>query len=208
MEYCGNEDRICQLDGADDDILDELSDAENDDEEENKDYSTQFNVINTNARSLCPKIDSLIDCFGEMDAKIGIITETWLADGESLERDIRDLANGAGLGMVCLNRKENNRGVAHGGVAIVSNTATCSLTRLDLPNPEGFEVLVTSSNIQGYSRKLLTVACYLPPNYPVQRGKEALNHVEDTVLELKRRYKDPFIIVGGDFNQWAIDDAL
>ena len=48
---------------------------------------------------------------------------------------------------------------------------------------------------------MLTVACYLPPNYPVPKGREALDHIENVVRELKRRYRDPFIIVGGDFNQ-------
>ena len=36
-------------------------------EEKNKELVTPLNIINTNARSLCPKIDSLIDCFEELD---------------------------------------------------------------------------------------------------------------------------------------------
>ena len=28
------------------------------------------------------------------------------------------------------------------------------------------------------------------------------------IIELKRTYRDPFIVVGGDFNQWKIDEAL
>ena len=110
--------------------------------------------------------------------------------------------------MVCLNRMPNNHGVAHGGVAVVHNTSSCTLSRLDLPNPGGFEVLVTQSNIPGHSRKFITVACYLPPNYNARRGKDALDHIENVVLEIKRRYRDPFIMVAGDFNQWPIQDAL
>ena len=129
----------------------------------------------------------MVDCFEELDVTLGVITETWLAVGESLTRDIKDLAAGAGLGMVCLNRKPNNRGVAHGGVAVVHDTARCTLVALDLPNPDDFEVLVTLSNVPRHSRKLLTVACYLPLNYTVGRGKQALDHIADVVLELKRR---------------------
>ena len=33
---------------------------------------SSFTVINTSSRSLCPKIGSLIDCFSEMIATIGI----------------------------------------------------------------------------------------------------------------------------------------
>ena len=186
---------ICQLDGMDDSFLDDIEDDVASLPEVNKHDGTKINIINTNARSLCPKIDSLIDCFEELDVTLGVVTETWLADGESLDRDVRDLAKGAGLGMVCLNRRANDRGVAHGGVAVIHNTAACTLTRLELPNPEGFEVLITLSCLPGHARKLLTVACYLPPNYPVQKGKEALDHIENVVLELKRRYRDPFILV-------------
>ena len=92
---------ICQLDGMDDDVLD-LIESESEIEDVNKGKGTQINIINTNARSLCPKIGSLIDCFEELDGTLGIITETWLADGESLDQDVADLARGAGLGMVCL----------------------------------------------------------------------------------------------------------
>ena len=92
--------------------------------------NTEINIISTNARSLCPKIDSLIDCCEEMDTTIGIITEMWLADGESLDRDLHDLARGAGLGMICLNRPPGQRGVSHGGVAIVYDLSTSHSRKL------------------------------------------------------------------------------
>ena len=62
-----------------------------------------------------------------MNASVSVITETWLSDGDTLDRDIRDLANGAGMGMICLNRPAGSRGIAHGGVAIVNNMANSSL---------------------------------------------------------------------------------
>ena len=137
---------ICQLDGADDSILDNLDDHDPEDNvdepenENNKDKSTQISIINTNARSLCPKIESLIDCCEEMDVTLGIVTETWLTDGDSLERDIHDLAKGAGLDMICLNRPPGNRGNSHGGVAVVCNRSNCTISKLDYSHPENFEV--------------------------------------------------------------------
>ena len=86
--------------------------------ENNQELGTNITVLNTNARSLCPKIESLIDCFDDMQATIGIVTETWLADGESLAEDIADLSAGTGIGLVCLNRERNGAGVAHGGVSV------------------------------------------------------------------------------------------
>ena len=47
-----------------------------------------------------------------------------------------------------------------------------------------------------------------PPNYPVPRGRAAVAYIEDVILEMKRWYKDPFLVVGGDFNQWPLQNAL
>ena len=49
-----------QLDGMDDDILSEDGDDVDNDNGENI-KNTNLTIINTNARSLCPKITSLID---------------------------------------------------------------------------------------------------------------------------------------------------
>ena len=40
-----------------------------------------------------------------------------------------------------------------------------------------------------------------PPNYDRIRGPT------DTLIDMKRRFKDPYIIVAGDFNQWQLDLA-
>ena len=58
-----------------------------------------FTILNTNAHSLCPKISSLIDCFSELESSLGIVTETWLADGEGLEEEIEALVLGTGLNL-------------------------------------------------------------------------------------------------------------
>ena len=80
-----------------------------------------FNVtlINTNVRSICPKVNSLIECLDEVDAAFGVITETWLTDGEDLQDKKDDLSAGSGLGLVTKNRAPNRMGFSHGGVAIV-----------------------------------------------------------------------------------------
>ena len=41
-----------------------------------KKKENMLTIINTNARSLCPKLDSLVNCFTELTADVGIITET------------------------------------------------------------------------------------------------------------------------------------
>ena len=139
---------------------------------------------------------------------MAIVTETWLTDGESLLLDVEDLEHGAGLGMLFRNRKKNSRGFSHGGVAIMYKKSCLNMKELIVPNPDSFEVLGAVGNLLGHSRKIVTLACYIPPNYAVGRGKDCLAYITDLVLHLKRTYKDPYIIVGGDFNQWDLSRAL
>ena len=91
-----------QLDGINDDELDSMDEDEEipeNDRNIDADFKPRLNIINTNARSLCPKINSLIDCYEELDVTLGVVTKTWLASGQSLDADIQDLADGAGLEM-------------------------------------------------------------------------------------------------------------
>ena len=126
---------------------------------------TCLSVINTNARSLCPKIDSLIDCMDETDASLAIVTETWLRDGDKLEQDIKDLSLEAGLGMLCKNRQPTaSNGVCYGGVAIPWKETAGLFRRVEVHNPESHEVLVAAGSLRGQKRRLVVVACYMPPN--------------------------------------------
>ena len=167
-----------------------------------------FNFMNTNARSLSPKINSLIDCFEELDARVRVITETWLCDRMSLEEDVMDLREGAGLDLIYLNRDPLANGVAYGGVAVVSRTSSCNFKRWDLPNPGGHEVLAVAGSVAGYSRKMVVVAGYKPPGLAPARARSCVEYISDVILEAKRKYQDPHIILSGDFNQWQIQDAV
>lgn len=143
---------------------------------------------------------SFIDCFEEMDTMVGIVTETWLTDGDSLEHDIVDLAAGTGIGLICRNGPPNQRGVLHGGVAIAYRESACKMQKIEILNPDDYEILVTLATIPVYVRKIITVTCYIPPNYSTARGQGCLNYIEDVILDMKRKYRDPFIMIGGDFN--------
>ena len=122
--------------------------------------------VNTNARSLCPKINSLIDTIEELDASFAVVTETWLADGVTLEEDKQDLLLGAGLSMICKNRRPDSRGRSYGGVALLFKEGECCFKQIDLDNPDSFEVLIAVGTVQGLTRKVAVVACYVPPTMP------------------------------------------
>ena len=52
------------------------------------------------------------------------------------------------------------------------------------------------------------IAAYIPPNYPVSRGRACIDYIEELLVEVKRRINDPFIILGGDFNQWPAEESI
>ena len=166
-------------------------------------------LINTNARSLCSKIESLTDCYEELKVDVGIITETWFKNGPELEQNLSDLELGAGLGSLVLNRDPNPlTGVSHGGVAIICRKRIGTFKKIDFPNPDKFEVLPATGSIRGSSRKIAVIAAYIPPNYTVPNGSACLDHIENLIEHVKRQYRDPFIVLAGDFNQWSAGGAV
>lgn len=125
---------------------------------------TQLTLLNTNARSLTPKIDSLLDCMNEVDASVVTVTETWLRSGERMEESVRDLSLGAGVGMLHKNRDPaSSNGVCYGGVAILWKESFGSFRNIQFKNPKGHEVLVGAGSMKGHRRKLVVIACYIPP---------------------------------------------
>ena len=167
-----------------------------------------FTIINTNARSLTPKISSFIDCFKELDASVAVVTETWLADGPSLAEDVDDLLHGTGIALLTRNREPAVNGVCHGGVAIAYRAANVTLKKLDLSNENRHEVLVATGAVSGHSRKLVVIAAYMPPGDTAQRSRSCLEYITDIIVNMKRRYSEPLIVLSGDFNQWRVQDAV
>ena len=70
--------------------------------------------MNTNARSLKPKMDSLIENIKELQADLTIVTETWMRDKDTQEA-AQDLSLGARLGLLVRNRPPRDNGVTYGG---------------------------------------------------------------------------------------------
>ena len=82
------------------------------------------------------------------------------------------------------------------------------LKALTFANPEKFEVLVTAGSIVGQSRKLVVIGAYIPPGYTQARGRSCLEYIADMLMEVKRKYREPLIVLAGDFNQWPIEHYI
>ena len=172
------------------------------------DIVTNFSMVNTNARSLCPKIRSLLDCFSELNTDLAILTETWLTSGLSLDEDIEDLRLGASVGLLVRNRDPGSAGFSHGGVGDAFRDATCNFRQIPINNPNNYEVLAAIGNIPGQARKAVVLACYMPPDDPAARGNSCIDYIQDFIILMKRKYSNPYLIVSGDFNQWRIENAM
>ena len=196
------------MDGDSSSVDDETMNVAGITDDSKREKKNALTIINTNARSLCPKIDSLVDCFEELEVDVAVITETWLKDSPELDQDLRDLEEGAGISSVTLNRLPNHLGVSHGGVAVLTRKGMGNFKKINVPNPDSFEVLPVIGSVIGSARKLVVIGIYIPPNYTVPRGNDCLEYVENLIIDIKARYQDPYILVAGDFNQWAIDTAL
>ena len=142
-----------------------------------------------------------------MRADIAIVTETWLGD-QGAEVLGQELSGGSDLGLLTRNRPPNQNGVCYGGVAVVWKKGSCCLKKAVFKNKEGFEVLVATGSLRGHTRKLVVLAAYLPPSYTRVRGSEALTYIEDVIIEIKRKYSDPYLVIGGDFNQWRVSRVM
>ena len=139
---------------------------------------------------------------------MGVVTEPGLSDGESLEEEIEDLVLGTGLNMIYRNREVNDRGFSHGGVGIVFLESSMSLQKVKIHNPKKFEVAVAEGKLKGCGRKVVIIGCYIPLNYNVPRGREAMEFIASNISNAKRRLEDPLMVVAGDFNQWRVEETL
>ena len=175
------------------------------------DMENKLNIALTNARSLAPKVGSLVDLFNEMDIGAGIITESWLQDGPELEKDIADLELGTGLAMIYKNRmkrksiarygSEKKRG---GGVAIVYNTGKITLKEYKIAGNR-FEMVSATGRQHNSGRVIFIFGIYVPPRMKVADYTELMETLVLAISDIKTKHLDPILIVGGDMNRRNFD---
>ena len=165
--------------------------------------------INTNARSLGPKIESLFDCMHEKNADIAMITETWFQSNRINDEELVDYAARFSLGVISRNRNEvANNGRQYGGVALFYRLATSSFKPFELNNPLGHEVLAGVGTIKGVKGKVVCIAAYAPPNLTLLAARQLNDYMSDLIGEAKRSHPECSIILAGDFNHWPVEEAV
>ena len=139
-------------------------------------------IIYSNARSLCPKMDSLLECMEEIEVSLAVVTETWFRDSRMVE-EVADLSLGADVGLLYRNRNLCPNRVTYGGVAILWRDTAGHFKQLDFPNPYKHEILVAAGSLRGQCGKLVVV-CYLPPNITREKADKAGSFITDVITDI------------------------
>ena len=142
-----------------------------------------------------PKIQSFITLMDEIEADLACVTETWLTQKD--DEEMQDIEDRTGYGFFRRDRKGNQRG---GGVCIAYRKSHITMSKCKVPNSK-FEITAAVERRTGQRRKIVAIVVYVPPKMEAEENKKCLQHVSDVLLIMKKRYIDPYVYLGGDFNK-------
>ena len=158
-------------------------------------------MLITNARSLLPKIDSLVDAIQSLDLHLACITETWFRGGRALSDRLDELEDDKGIRIIHKSR-DSRRKKAGGGVAIAFNPSTCNFRKRHLKNMEkGWEVVCAVGRIAKTPRKVFVFAVYIPPNIKAAEFCALAESLAVEVAEIKATLNSPAVFICGDMNR-------
>ena len=163
--------------------------------------------ILTNARSLAPKITSLIDMIHERDLTFAVVTETWFVSGKRLCAELTDIETAAGVKIIAKNRNRRLSGRG-GGVCFAYRTSVSSFKEEKLKNASKFELLCVIGTAGAIKRKILVFTLYIPPKMKAADVEELTEILATGITDVKLAHGNPIIIVCGDFNGKDVKDAF
>ena len=145
------------------------------------------------------KLQSCAAAMKELDLNAFLITETFLTNRREIKRRMRDFCN---ENKVDFFQKNRGNDIARGGAAIIvdKNKGTFKEFR---PFMSRFETVALVGTLHGYSRKMLIICTYMPPG--LRGAPDCLEEIVGLINEAKVLFSDPFIMVGGDFNEFSSD---
>lgn len=170
-----------------------------------KQSDTRFNFLNflfTNARSLAPKVESLVEMFDNLEIDFAAVSETWLMGGKRFRKNVQKLEDRDDLVMIFKNRK--SRG---GGVAIIFDKKRMNLKPVDMKQGD-LEVVGAVGRTVNDSTKIFVVSAYYPPQTR-KEGVDALNScIARAVEQMKNQHEGLKIVICGDMNKKDIVPIL
>ena len=163
-------------------------------------------LLLTNARSLRPKMDSLGDAFDSLGLNVACINETWFKGGAELRNFLLEYEGATGIKVMHKSR-DGRKKKSGGGVAFDSGSCNFKNGTLKHVSKEA-EVICAVGVVGKMARKVAVFGVYVPPSTPAtvwESTKESITVEVDAVL---KAYKNPIILVTGDFNHRDMGGAL
>ena len=187
------------------------SDPNNDNIEINRDKEREDNyarMLLTNASSLKPKMNSLVDAFDSLTLNFACITETWYQGGKALKDHMIEVEGANGIRILQKNR--DGRLKKRGGVvAIAFNTANCNFKQRNLTHmKKEHEVICAVGKIGKIDRKVVIFLVYVPPNTRAAETEALKEALTAEVAAVKVAYKNPILFVAGDFDHRDVAGAV
>ena len=149
--------------------------------------------------------------FDELQLHFAVITESWLKDGDMLDRDVIDLEYGTDLKILYKNRpvRAARARKVGGGVSIIYSKSRCSFRERRIAS-KNFEIIMATGKVTGIDRSLMIIAVYIEPTMRVAALGELRELISDQVLKAKSSSngEGPLIYVGGDLNRRDLGPAF
>ena len=145
------------------------------------------------------KIESLAVTFDDTGASFSILSETWI-DKDNEDRIKNDLKKGFALDIISKARKTKKGG----GVAIVYKESKIAFKKHSFFTGN-YEVVAAKGCVKGIRNAVFVFALYYPPDMKSDDVEKLNSMVNDEIEKIKMKEKDPYIIIGGDFNNKKVD---
>ena len=142
----------------------------------------------------------MIEQFEEYEVSAFLICESWLKSSGNFYRFKDELTNSRGLEVFAANRPGTRRG---GGVCLVIDPKKLKLTQNKLIKKQ-YEIVSAAGKIIGLNRSIVIYCIYLPPSLTNTQAEEACRLVSDDISKLKVKLGDPYVVIGGDINQFGM----
>ena len=180
----------------------DLSNISSDDSNISND-NFRHNIMNfcvTNARSLMPKFDSIIDNFDNLRLDFMTVSETWCRAKDHTK--IREKFAAEGLGIIF-----RSRGSRGGGVAIIYSENNFQLKEA-YKFSNKFEIVCASGRWIKANRKCVIFSAYLPPKMDSSSVAELREELADRLEKSYQDHGTHTVFLAGDLNKKDLAPAL
>ena len=156
-----------------------------------------------NMRSLMPKIGNFGTDMEDRNCSISFLTEIWQkTENRKHQFKLEELFEMRGMKYISTPRPGARRG---GGAAIVVNTETFSISKLNISIPNNLEIvwgLLRPIEVTGKITKIIVCSFYCPPKST--KKSSLIEHMTLTIQSLRSTFPKAGVIISGDRNDLSI----